>query len=296
MEAITDIAKALGVSLGIFYGWLKLSEKIEQNLRTEIKDDIALWLLAKDESASKLGHLPNQFAKVFDSIFGTKHLAWKCFWRSCLTSVSAYFVIAIVYFVWGLMGAILNGEYIAISGESISIVIFLLFISLISALAANLIPDYISLLETRFLLKYLSGKNCSAIIMLMLLMVDLFLTAAIFILIASPIYGELLGSGFYGWRSYEVWTERILFDLMPSDDNWTSYLWTLKIAFATTFITSIWLWLYMAGAVLSKFGAGYNWYIKIIRIEERPVVSIGLLGGIFASVIYFTSFGFISLL
>src|SRR5229473_3248256 len=85
-----------GVLAGIV---LKFFERVEAVLNEDTKLEIAVWLLGV-KTAEKVQGWPDTFAKVFDRVFGTKHLSWKCFGRSCLASyaiaILSIFISAIV--------------------------------------------------------------------------------------------------------------------------------------------------------------------------------------------------------
>ena len=40
---------------------------------------------------------PSVFVEMFDSIFGKRHLTWKCFGRSCVASVVAVTICTLIY-------------------------------------------------------------------------------------------------------------------------------------------------------------------------------------------------------
>src|ERR1700732_3199583 len=67
-----------GVLAGIVW---KFFERVEAVLKDDTKLEIAVWLLGA-KVGEKVQPWPETFAKVFDRVFGTKHLSWRCFWRS----------------------------------------------------------------------------------------------------------------------------------------------------------------------------------------------------------------------
>src|ERR1017187_4732277 len=71
-----------GVLAGIVW---KFFERVEAVLTDQTKSEIAVWLLGV-KVGQKVEPWPDTFARVFDRVFGTKHLSWKCFWRSFLAS------------------------------------------------------------------------------------------------------------------------------------------------------------------------------------------------------------------
>ena len=129
LQSYTAYALALAAS---FYAAIRF---FGNHFSKSAKDDLALWLLgAYDDTWS------SQFCKLFDTVFGTKHLSWSCFRRSAVASFIA--VIALWFLVDPLLGLL---NYRTASGLDIREAL------LLGALI-NVIPDYISLLETRWLL------------------------------------------------------------------------------------------------------------------------------------------------
>ena len=119
----------------------------------------------------------------------------------------------------------------------------------ISLLVSNLIPDYISLLQTRYIINKMiksSSFKCIAI----WIAVDFLFTFLISILgITLCVY----------WNDYHVnYTSLYSFmlaflkDLIYFNDETTiSYL--LSIIFYTSFVSYIWIWLYVLSVLLSTY-------------------------------------------
>src|SRR5579863_7933453 len=66
-----------GVLAGIVW---KFFERVEAVLTDNTKLEIAVWLLGV-KVGKRVEPWHGTFTKVFDRVFGTKHLSWKCFWR-----------------------------------------------------------------------------------------------------------------------------------------------------------------------------------------------------------------------
>ena len=64
-----------GVLAGIVW---KFFERVEAVLTENTKLEIAIWLLGV-KVGQKVEPWPDTFARVFDRVFRTKHLSWKCF-------------------------------------------------------------------------------------------------------------------------------------------------------------------------------------------------------------------------
>src|SRR4051794_10741672 len=90
-------AAAGGVLGGIV---LKFFKYVGDALNEKTNKEIARWLRMKHLEtgivAGEAVNWPDTFAKVFDRVFGEKHLSWKCFGRSCIaTFVSLVIIIGV---------------------------------------------------------------------------------------------------------------------------------------------------------------------------------------------------------
>ncbi|MEM9910243.1 MAG: hypothetical protein AAF922_05610 [Pseudomonadota bacterium] len=172
------------------------------------RDDLALWLLG---AHTETWH--PSFTRLFDAVFGAHHLSFRCFLRSALASLLA------VCLIWLMMG---SAETIGLRLQSD----LGLGAVLVIGLAINVLADYLSLLETRWLLSRMPRPWWAQAGVLLL---DLTLTAAIiwiaiFAYIRSPLHeGEI--------------------------DSFAEILGVFSIFsvfFYSTFLTSIWTWAYIA--------------------------------------------------
>src|SRR5258708_4253199 len=137
----------LAVGGGLFYGILKFFYAVEEVLTADTKKNIADWLRRLDTSRTS-PNWPQTFTHVFDRIFGTKHMSWRCFWRSCLASTVVFVLFSVVQMLTSdLMDAPL--------GVLVGVLGFLILIAIPVGILCNVLPDYVSLLETRLMLKYM---------------------------------------------------------------------------------------------------------------------------------------------
>lgn len=214
------------------------------------KDDIALWLMGvqSEEDWSR------SFCSLFDALFGARHLSWTCFLRSAAASLVSVVVI------WTLMGS--AGTFVFRVRAELSLGAVLLL-----ALAINVLADYVSLLETRWLLGQMRRLQAwwqqVAALLLDLLLSAAIIWAAIVIYLLTPLSSP-------AGRS-ESFPEVVgLFS-------------TLSVFFYSTFLTSLWTWAY----ILS------TWILRIftrlrlahwLDVERRPVMMLALVlaGGVFA--------------
>ena len=280
-----------GVLAGIVW---KFFERVGGVLNEQTNRDIGRWIRVKSFEtgivADEAANWPDTFGKVFDSIFGKRHLTWFCFWRSAGTSLILAFISFGIMFQ-NVIGRVSLHSLIA-DVELLALFYPLLFVT-------NVIPDYLSLLETRKVL-WLISRTRNTWLRIMRIVFDGAATiviaawgAAIFAVVNSFIrqthpftwqhglgviltYPVLLvrnGKGFFG-------------ELLRSDEG----LSLAYVMILPAFVTSIWLWLYAGAGFLLKaarrFDIGFDWFNRRFDIEKKPLQSIGLVAGALVAVVY----------
>ncbi len=142
--------------------------RLEPLLKKDARDQIANWV-----SGSKHGDADNRwpatFGVVFDRVFTEKHLSWGCFWRSCVASLLAVVLMTAILFVVnsGVRNQLLGDpQWIVVIGIGAGII--------------NLLPDYLSLLETRFVLRWMAKGGAGAFKLFGWLIFDAVVTLGIF--------------------------------------------------------------------------------------------------------------------
>jgi hypothetical protein len=258
----------------------KFFERVESVLNENTKLEIAVWLLGV-KVGQKVEPWPETFAKVFDRVFGTKHLSWKCFWRSCIASYCAVAVCWLALLGWegGLLRWLLRFD---------RFVLMILF----GGTIGNLLPDYASLLETRWLLRAIRNSKSTAIILCVLLL-DAVTTAVI-----GVIGGSLVDFVFnfgLAWRHGDRMdlANYFLTVKVAMLSPWGLVDATMVVWVAAAFFTSIWLWLYAGSGFLLKaarrFDIGFEWFNRKFDIEKKPLQSIGLVAGALVAVVYWAA-------
>ena len=163
--------------------------------------------------------------------------------------------------------------------------------------AWNLLPDYLSLLQTRWVLRRLEARGSAALVV-----VDLVITA--FIAIAGHLlfmFGQTIfalavslsdPSSFHDVVSsfsgdFEWWLDHIR-DLVTLDS--TSTPLTLGIFVYSTFLTSVWLWLYLAAGAAVRVAGGFNVGLRWLRgftdLDEQPFRSLGFAAILITTLIF----------
>ena len=66
-----------------------LFDRAERIASDEVKHSLRRWLRREVNPSGIRTKWPETFAGVFDSVFGKRHLSWRCVWRSCIASLIA---------------------------------------------------------------------------------------------------------------------------------------------------------------------------------------------------------------
>ena len=272
-----------------------LFSKAEDTLKPKVKKDISNWLKNIDP-VEPVKNWPSQFAAVFDRIFGEKHLTYRCFVKSCAISGASVIILLLIQYIWG------TGFHSISSGIHFK---FLHFVW-ITALITNLIPDYLSLFETRYILKKVRDNNIMVFVYLFTDFMITFLIAAIMIglsnIMLRAMYSTFISAvinqptsltdvvkssfeNYLNLNSYDV----IKYHLTVSREAITFNNWT-GCLFYSTFFTSIWLWIYALSGftvkLAQKLNIGLTWFKGKFDIDKKPLRSMALVSIMIVTIIF----------
>jgi hypothetical protein len=247
----------------------KFFKNVGDVLNDKTNKEIARWLRVKHFEtgivAEEAVNWPDSFAKVFDRVFGEKHLSWKCFFRSGVASYTLV-VLVVIY---------LNSPRYSVSLDDLIILGFV----------GNVIPDYISLLETRSVLT-LMRRTESALVWTIWLAVDFLLTSLIGLLAAHVLLSVMwVGSDPRNWNWSFATIRNHFTDFRQAN--------SARTFFVPAFFTSVWIWLYAASGftlkAASSFDLGFDWFNRKFDIGKKPLQSIGLVAGALVALLYWTA-------
>ncbi|MBM3603922.1 MAG: hypothetical protein FJX25_03995 [Alphaproteobacteria bacterium] len=200
---------------------------------------LTVWLQGKREK-----NWTQLFCNLFDTLFGAHHISLKRFRRSAFASVLAVLILYVLLaHVLGVLGTRTFGRLD-------------LWQAVGTLVMVNIVADYISLIETRWLLgRFQRVRSVAG--QAVLLLADLIFTGAIIFLLLAA-------------YSYLVTGE------VPPPIEVLALFSVYSIYFYSTFLTSVWAWLY---CVSSWFVRLYT-QAKLNRILDvaKPVQQIALVG------------------
>jgi hypothetical protein len=259
---------------GLFYGVLKFFEAIENRLSVDTKLEIAVWLLDL-QPAEALERWPSTFLKLFNVVFGERHISWKCFWRSWLASVIT--TAAVLVSGAAIKGLEVQSYYGPVPYQTVII------IGILCSTIGNFLPDYLSLWKTRYLLNQ-SLKQTSILEQIISLIADFFLSIPLAVcgfiidfIVAYMVIGTVNAKLVFGAEEDDA----IIGPLA---------LFGLVASFIPAFLGRIWLLLYVGSGVLLKgargLAGGLTIFNRCFDIENHPLTSIGLIAGTVSAVGY----------
>ncbi len=293
----------IATGLGIWAAVSGLFWKLEEIVSPAAKASISSWLNRVD-TFSKVNQLPHQFSYIFDRVFGEKHLTLKCFLRSSLASLLS---VSAVLAIWG---ALSEKFFFTASLSLLHLSGFLFF--WLAAISFNLLPDYISLLETRYLIGIMErARSLTAILLLFL--VDLLISLSIIVLFLEALTLAYYGKYYFIWSELSIASVRNFFreyflmgvqrGIMLDPDGavaelapWMSAgeaqtvvarhsigLPPFGVFLYSSLFTSIWAWLYFSSSTLVRcyqiLSPGLSYLKYFLDIDKYPLRSIGAVAG-----------------
>jgi hypothetical protein len=246
--------------------------------------------LAKAIHKSSAGEILSSAAKAFsiasDALFGKSILSMRSFFVSVLCSVFALIFLSLIWFskderIFGILRA-----------EGIVRQMPYLFVFL------NILPDYLSVIETRFLLR-LSRHISNFFGLLSILFADLLAklliyTAGWYVWIMFVVLPGMTSNEFH--RSYfklfgEVLEQVSSFGPKFVNGGDTFYFPSFLAIFAyTTLLSSVWIWLYVLAIGITQIAkrADSVWNpAKIwLDLDEKPALWLGAIAIVLVSLFY----------
>ncbi|PSQ96467.1 MAG: hypothetical protein BRD55_06450 [Bacteroidetes bacterium SW_9_63_38] len=278
-----EVLAFFGTWVAVCVGVVGLFREGEKVMSTESRAAVSDWLL-QEHFAERHSNWPGTFVALFDALFTRKHLSWTCFRRSAFTSVV---VMSILFAGFAGFGLITLPTTLSDLAE---IALLLGF-----PVALNIVIDYTSLFETRWVLGQMSMTDHTAK-HVGYLGLDLFLTGLCVILPVSVL--QIFGLGVM--TEFSAMTTAFWYQLGSALLNMMELFLTItpeglgeiprvmSIMLFSTLFTSIWVWLYaVAGGVLRVFQPvleSLDWLKRHLNVESRPLHVMGMLLALLISI------------
>lgn len=237
------------------------------------------------------------FQLFFDRIYGPRMFSWRRILTSFASTVIGLAVILIAIgpsrTLFGISFEILFLEDSNFKNEEF---IFILPFAVIGLFLLNIIPDFVSLAETRLILKLGENKRVGGVLILTL--VDLLLTTLIFFLVPFLILVLLASVLMWAFESetlieiINVLYNEVLLLPVISLDNITLMLFSpgsLLPFFLTTFITSL-FWLLFVSCfftilIVSRITPVLSRFLVQVSKSDQPALTFSTLANVFLLVI-----------
>ena len=263
-------------AITFFYFVFRISEDniVDPVLRTNASN----WL-KNIKLDKKIVIWPMTFIAVFDGIFGKKHLSWRCIRRSCIASFVAVLILTLFWY------AIHSDDFysiVSVTSPKRFIPIYLLITVLF-----NPIPDYFSLLETRWIIGKIKNTNSTKKI-LYFLALDIVATVSIFLIgmiISLFLLIHILPFIFKDYSSLTYletlshYLSELYYSITLNSEHGNDI--TVGVWLYSTFFTSIWVWIYFISGTIIKilvsFAKLFDYVRKIIDIDRNPLRSMGYI-------------------
>jgi hypothetical protein len=267
-------------------------------LARDRRRELGGWLIDDLPADARVDALPKAFIEWFDRLFESKfvrvlgvEVALPNFWRSALASFLALCAAALVWFAT-------KGGFSAPLSDGTDVTLLVVMYGGATVIT-NIIPDYISLVESRFVLGIMSQTR-SLLGKLALLILDAILTAAIvFFFIWGSGYlllplvpqdslyavGCLTRDNFDLARMVDITIAGLTFSTPPGTINYE----VSSIYIYSSFFTSFWVWLYLGSSLLVRLAAlipGLRGFLRnACRVEDYPLRVLAIVSGLVAVVL-----------
>ncbi len=253
----------LGALVTVCYllDWL-VSKKEEDRGKLSI---IKWWSQLDDFSYGDAIKNSNTFCNdLLNRVYGPKHFTFRCFAVSCCVSLLSVVLLAALYV---MLGVISLPDDLDILGVLMAIALFI-----------NIWFDYISLIETRYILNIAAKKGVG--LLPVLLALDLFITAGFFVV---PLVVTLIIQG--GWDGTLGAAVNEIFRDLVSPDSTEPHI---QVCFLSTFSTSIFFYVFCLSTLVFKL-IGFSKKRAMIVLEklENSDNLFKALGGFLAVLIGF---------
>jgi len=266
---------------GMINGVWALFDRAEKVAAPEVKERISTWLLTAQVPAKD--NWPSTYTNLLDYLFGKKLLSLRSFLVSTLFSFLLVFLLSLVWYFLrpeGVENLLQQNSYRSDLGK----LLFFLFFFLIFGGMLNVLQDYLSLIQTRYLLRRMA-HNATLARQFSILFLDFVLTSAL-VWITFAIYLTSIWSSIETFGPTELLFRSLKFLPASTYKNDIS----LGMFVYSTYFSSVWMWLYVFSGIMARFIYSLNWSLKVVRrflnLRENPLQSLGFISMLLITIIY----------
>lgn len=268
--------------VGVVAGVAKGFEWFDSALSPEGKRRLGQWL-KNVPGTEQVDAWASVFPDLIDKVFGPKPLSWIFFLRSCVASLIAIAVL----FILGLLHYGERGllKDMADSGPSF---LALVVVSLATALIVNCVPDYLSVIISRFIVRMMAERP-TILRTLLYLLLDVLLTLVLALgwNIAVSIW-SLSPSAYQS--SLKPHPVLYAFHLVKRGVDGLEYYPVMWVFIGASLFTSVWVWLYVlaSAAIRIIHKVRFIWLkiVPFLNVEKQPMIAIGRVAGLIAGALY----------
>ncbi|MFV1988106.1 MAG: hypothetical protein ACC682_12555, partial [Gemmatimonadota bacterium] len=285
VSLLAYLASWLILVVGLWF----LFERAEETASPSGRARVSAWLRPRGRSESTSSGWAEGFVGAFDRIFGPKHLSLYCFIRSMVASVVA---VTILLLLWV---AIRPDQFSAFAAEQgmrgLGELVLITFI-------VNVVADYLSLLETRVALGFL-GRWQAPWARAGVLVGDALATLIVWLVFYAGLpFLALAGvsstaNDIMLFLQFQVWgyAPTIFHVVSLSADGGGP---PVGIWFYSTFLTSIWLWIYLGAGQIARAanttgsvaGRGISGFARLFDADRQPFRVLGFVAMLIVTLAY----------
>lgn len=268
-------------AVGMAYLWVRIFSHAEERVTDITKSRIRRWFAPLHEDSEARPNWAVNFIEIFDQVFGPRFFSLRFVFRSVCATLLFTVMIVAIYIGYGVITQASWSEMVGVAGGKELAITWVCV-----TLAGNIVADYLSLIETRLILKAIRDR--SPIVQLLAVVIDFALTFLIYLLVASMFYSiENL------WLHEMPAVEH--FQIVFGGDGHLVQVWKLiierdqlggllhadmfRISVITTYFTSAWIWLFVLTGVLGRLmfslRGGLTRFGRLFNVREHPVTAVG---------------------
>jgi hypothetical protein len=304
---LPDVLGKLTAACAIFGSVVGIGFSLDAWSSPEARKDFSSWLKQTNFNIFA-ARLPTGIQELFKRSFGDTHFTVKCFFRSILLSICAIVGLILIDVVQAPFQSILT------VAQQISKINWFGLVILISIVGWSIIADYIMLFKTRLIIKYLYKRSpANGGIFAIVFLVDFIAAVLLFVfwILVGLFIGEIIATSYFFLKcpmcSPHIFSLEYHLLLANVFGLWAKYkdmflhvvnsiaLKPLSDPFGILFLAgllpSLWLWLYLASSLLTRFVArserGIRFLLYFLDIDEHPFRSVGVVAGVVSASVYF---------